>query len=166
MSSFLQQCKVHMENIKVYSTIWLLYAQVCNCPVTNGAMDGGWTIDVVGVRGVDRPVDGDGGGRVVGLDGLARCHGVSQCQGLGACAGLVPVSLTRVLGLLGAIHTTPLLLLLTPSFSRFPSTLRLLDRWRPAAYMAGSDSPPPPPVPLLDCGLDPQPGAPYTVNPA
>ena len=139
-------------------------------------MDGSWTIDVVGVRGVDRPVDGDGCGRVIGLDGLVRCHGLSQCQGLGACAGLVPgvaacaglmpVSLTRGLGLLGAIHTTPLLLLLTPSFSRFPSTSRLLDRWRPAAYMAGSDSPPPPPVPLLDCGLNPQPGAPYTVTPA
>ena len=63
-------------------------SQVHNCLVTNGATDGGWTLDV-GVRGVDRPVDGDGGGRVVGLDGLARCHGLSQCQGLGARAGLL-----------------------------------------------------------------------------
>ena len=74
--------------IKSYSL-----SQVHNCLVTNGAMDGGWTLDV-GVRGVDRPVDGDGGGRVVGLDGLARCHGhrchgLSQCQGLGARAGLL-----------------------------------------------------------------------------
>ena len=40
----------------------------------NAAVDGGWTL-VVGVRGVDQLVDGDGVGRVVGPDGLARCHG-------------------------------------------------------------------------------------------
>ena len=56
-------------------------------------MDGGWTL-VGGVRGVDQLVDGDGVGRVVGPDGLARCHGhrchgLSQCQGLGAHAGLL-----------------------------------------------------------------------------
>ena len=61
--------------------------------LSNGAMDGGWTL-VVGVRGVDQPVDGDGVGGVVGPDGLARCHGhrchgLPQCQGLGAHAGLL-----------------------------------------------------------------------------
>ena len=61
-------------------------SQVHNRLVTNGATDVDWTLDI-GVRGVDRPVDGDGGDRVVGLDGLARCHralgldGLSQCQG-------------------------------------------------------------------------------------
>ena len=60
--------------------------QVYKCLVTNGATGVNWTLDI-GVQGVDRPVDGDGGDRVVGLDEIARCHwalgldGLSQCQG-------------------------------------------------------------------------------------
>ena len=56
--------------------------------LSNGAMDGGWTL-VLGVRGVDQPVDGDGVGRVVGLDGLARCHGLGAMGFLNA-RGSVP----------------------------------------------------------------------------
>ena len=120
----------------------------------NGAVDGGWTL-VVGVRCVE-DVDGDGGGRVVDLDGVlgamdsdsvpwtfsmpgARCpRWTSQCQGpLGACAGLMPASLTRGSTGLARCHpnhshsssSSPL------SLSRVPSTSRLLDRRCLAGYM-------------------------------
>ena len=74
--------------------------------LSNGVVDGGWTL-VVGVRCVE-DVDGDGGGGVVDLDGVlgamagamgfsmpgaARCpRWTSHCQGpAAACAGLCSV---------------------------------------------------------------------------
>ena len=146
----------------------------------NGATGVEWTLDI-GVPGVDRPVDGDGGDRVVGLDGLARCHrpararwafsvpGATACAGLVmpgayACAGLVPGSLPKGLDFAVAIQATPLHLL--PFLQ--PLTLPLyisdwLDRWQPSRLYSWLP-PPPPEVPLLDPGLDPQPGAAHTVT--
>ena len=105
-------------------------SQVHNCLVTNGATDGGWTLDV-GVRGVDRPVDGDGGGRVVGLDGLARCHG------LGA------------MGFLNARGSVPALDFSMPGARCLRWTCAsILDQRTGLARCHPGHSPPPPPPPL------------------
>ena len=106
-------------------------------------MDGGWTLDIVGVRGVDEPVVDDGGGRVVSLNGLARGHrparlsGFSQCQGpyqkgwtCARClikrAGLLPGALPKGLDFVVA---------------------RILDQRTGLARCHPRNSPPPPPHP-------------------
>ena len=103
-SSFLQKCKVHKENIKfiphycltsikinfICKSVISLKAILCHSftiVLSNGAMDGGWTL-VVGVRGVE-DVDGDGGGRVVDLDGLLGAMAIGAMGFLNA-RGSVP----------------------------------------------------------------------------